>query len=376
MTSPPAQLPDETLARSASLPMKPAPVVLTGAHVELVPLDVARDVDELFAISSGAPCQLGARRVEAYDADAVIWRWMFRGPYPNVVALAEELSGKVAAPDGLPFVVRDRASGRALGVATYLSNRPADLKVELGSIWYSPIAQGTGASREATHLLCQHAFGLGYRRVEWKCDARNLRSRRAARAYGFTFEGVQDSHMIVKGDSRDTAWFRMLDRDWPRVQAVAAVAIARASAPTDDVRALIGELEDELAAGYSPEQRHGLSLDALFEPHVRFFLAHVGGAAVGCGGVALLDGFAEAKRMYVRPTARGLGVADALLHRLESTARDAGLAVLRLETGDVQHAATRFYQRAGFRRCPAFGAYTAMAPSSVATSVFYEKRLD
>lgn len=144
---------------------------------------------------------------------------------------------------------------------------------------------------------------------------------------------------------------------------------------TKDVVTLVGELEELLSAEYAADQRHGLSLDAIFQPHVRFFVAREGGAPVGCGGVALFDGFAEVKRMYVRQAARGRGVADALLARIEAEARAAGYEILRLETGDAQHAAMRFYERAGFRRCGAFGAYAALAPSSIATSVFYEKRL-
>jgi len=143
---------------------------------------------------------------------------------------------------------------------------------------------------------------------------------------------------------------------------------------TDEVRVLIGELEAVLAAEYPPEQRHGLSLDAIFQPHVRFLLARLRGVAVGCGGVALFSDFAEVKRMYVRDSARRRGVADAILARIEAEVRGAGLSVLRLETGVHQIAAIRFYARAGFRECPAFGAYTLMPPHSIATSVFFEKR--
>src|SRR5205085_11593657 len=103
--------------------------------------------------------------------------------------------------------------GVPAGSASFMANRPEDLKIELGSIWYGPIVQGTGVSREATMLMCAHAFGLGYLRVEWKCDARNERSRRSALSYGFTFEGIQQAHMIVKGRNRDTAWFRMLEHE-------------------------------------------------------------------------------------------------------------------------------------------------------------------
>lgn len=153
------------------------------------------------------------------------------------------------------------------------------------------------------------------------------------------------------------------------------ILIEAAPVATDTLRALICELDHTLSAEYPPEQRHGLSLDAIFQPHIRFFLARQGGDAVGCGGVALFADFAEVKRMYVRDAARGRGIAQALLARIEMETRTAGLAVLRLETGDRQEAALRLYTRAGFRCCPAFGDYAAMAPAAIATSVFLEKHL-
>jgi putative acetyltransferase len=151
--------------------------------------------------------------------------------------------------------------------------------------------------------------------------------------------------------------------------------IELAPSATEEVRALVDELEAGLAAEYPPEQRHGLAVDALFQPHIRFFLARLRGAAAGCGGVALFDDFAEVKRMYVRDAARRQGVAGALLARLEAEAREAGLSWLRLETGEQQIAAIKFYARAGFRRCAAFGDYALMAPQSIATSVFFEKQI-
>jgi putative acetyltransferase len=153
-----------------------------------------------------------------------------------------------------------------------------------------------------------------------------------------------------------------------------SVQIEAASSPTDEVRALISELEAVLSAKYAPEQQHGLPLEAIFQPHIRFFLARLGGAAVGCGGVALFSDFAEVKRMYVRNAARGLGVAQAILARIEAEVRSAArLSLLRLETGERQLAAIKLYTRAGFRRCPAFGAYALMAPDAISTSVFFEK---
>jgi putative acetyltransferase len=160
-----------------------------------------------------------------------------------------------------------------------------------------------------------------------------------------------------------------------RVSKDAGVDIERIATATADLRLLIDELDQVLAAEYLPEQWHGLALEALFESHIRFFLARLNGAAIGCGGIALFDDFAEVKRMYVREPARGRGVARALLTRIETEARVAGFGVLRLETGERQTPALRFYSRAGFRPCSAFGDYAAMRQDAIATSIFMEKRL-
>jgi putative acetyltransferase len=152
-----------------------------------------------------------------------------------------------------------------------------------------------------------------------------------------------------------------------------SVTVSLVSAPTDTVRLLIGELEDVLSAEYPPENRHGLPLEAIFQPHVRFFVATLDGDPVGCGGVALFDGFAEVKRMYVRPVARGQGVARAILDRLEAETRAANLPVLRLETGDKQTDALRLYYRYGFTDCGPFGHYAALPPRAIAASIFLEK---
>ena len=148
--------------------------------------------------------------------------------------------------------------------------------------------------------------------------------------------------------------------------------IAPVTAPDDDVRLLVGELNDELSGLYTAEQRHGLNLAALFQPHIRFFLARRQGVAAGCGGVAMFDGFAEVKRMYVRSPLRGQGIADAIMARLVNETAQAGLGVLRLETGVYSAAAIQFYRRSGFAACRAFAPYTAMPPEAIVTSVFME----
>lgn len=211
-------LSDSELSATRHLPIKPDAILLEGEQVRLVPLELERDVAALFAVSSGQRIDFGRRAVEPYDADALIWRYMFDGPFGSSDELSSSLQSQVSAPNGLCFCVFEQSTGRQVGVCNYMNNFPAHLKVELGSIWYSPIAQRTNANLEATYLMLKHAFSLGYRRVEWKCDALNARSRRAALRMGFKFEGIQDSHFIVKGRNRDTAWFRILSSEWPSVR--------------------------------------------------------------------------------------------------------------------------------------------------------------
>jgi putative acetyltransferase len=152
-----------------------------------------------------------------------------------------------------------------------------------------------------------------------------------------------------------------------------AISVEHVTTATDEVRELVGELDSELNAEYPPEQRHGYSVERIFQPGVLFFIARLDGRAVGCGGIALSDGWAEVKRMYVRPAARGKKVAQAVLGRLEAEAKRCGAKRLVLETGDVRHAAMRLYERAGFTRCGPFGDYLAMPPRAIERSVFFEK---
>jgi putative acetyltransferase len=154
-----------------------------------------------------------------------------------------------------------------------------------------------------------------------------------------------------------------------------SLVIEKADRPTEEIRVLIQQLEEELSPHYEAHQRHGLQLEAIFQPRIHFFLARRAGEALGCGGVALYPGFAEVKRMFVSHQARGQGIADAIMDRLAEVARQAGRPLLRLETGDCQRAAIRFYQRYGFGFCGPFEPYSTMPPENIATSIFMEKSL-
>ena len=153
------------------------------------------------------------------------------------------------------------------------------------------------------------------------------------------------------------------------------IAIELTKAATPEVVELLGELDAALSGPYSADQRHALSIEQLFRPDVRFFVARLEGAAVACGGIGFYDGYAELKRMYSRPSVRGRGVAKAILRQLEAEARAVGAPLLRIETGVYQEEALRFYEGAGFRRCRAFGPYATMPARAIETSLFYEKSL-
>ena len=207
----------ESMAARDRLPVKPDGVVLTGSRVVLRPATLD-DVDELFAISNGTAVQRLGHAVDAYDPDALIWRYMPFGPFRNTDEFTSMLSPILQRPDWRTFVVADRHDGALVGSASLLANSPADLKVEIGALWYSPAVQSLGVNLEACRLLIDHLFALGYLRVEWKCHASNERSKSAATRLGFRFEGVQEQHTIQKGRRRDTAWFRILRDEWVQAE--------------------------------------------------------------------------------------------------------------------------------------------------------------
>lgn len=185
---------------------QPTPQLFTGQFVTLTPLDVDADVAELFAIS------------HVDDETRKLWRYMPRGPFADVQDQAAFLREWQATPNVVAFTVREAATKKPLGSISIMSIRAEHGVAELGNIWYAPGAQRTKANTEACYLLLRYCFEeLGYRRMEWKCDSRNEPSRNAALRLGFTFEGIFRQHMLIKGENRDTAWFAMLDHEWPQI---------------------------------------------------------------------------------------------------------------------------------------------------------------
>jgi RimJ/RimL family protein N-acetyltransferase len=145
-----------------------------------------------------------------------VWRWLGDGPYLSEDALAEALAAKETSASAQFFAIVPRPDSVALGYASLMRMDPANGVIEVGNVMFSPALQRTPAATEAMYLMARYIFDeLGYRRYEWKCNALNLPSRRAAERFGFTFEGIFRQHMVVKGQNRDTAWYAMLDSEWP-----------------------------------------------------------------------------------------------------------------------------------------------------------------
>jgi RimJ/RimL family protein N-acetyltransferase len=171
--------------------------------VRLVPLDAAAHAGDLWSL------------VSAPQHDE-LWAYLFDGPYREREAFDAALARKAASEDPLFFAILEQTSGRAVGHASLMRIEPAHRVIEVGGILYSPALQRTTGATEAMYLLARYIFeDLGYRRYEWKCHSQNEPSRRAAERLGFTFEGIFRQHMIMKGRNRDTAWFSMLDSEWP-----------------------------------------------------------------------------------------------------------------------------------------------------------------
>jgi len=182
-------------------PAFPEPVVLEGQMTRLEPLDAARHAAPLFDAYASAP--------------PTLWTYMPFGPFGSVEDLAEAIERLLAYPDWRAFAVLE--DGVALGFLSYLRIDPKVGVIEIGSIAYSPALQKTGPATEAIYLMLKHAFDLGYRRCEWKCDALNEPSRSAADRLGFRYEGTFLKAAHYKGRSRDTAWYAMTDEEWPSV---------------------------------------------------------------------------------------------------------------------------------------------------------------
>lgn len=189
------------------LPSGPPPATpLTGHFCNVAPLDVDAHADELWTEFSSAP-------------DGRNWTYLFDGPFDTRDEFRTWLDTADRNPAQLPFTIVDNAGQRAVGVASYLRIAPTSASVEVGSIHFGPSLQRTPAATEAMFLMMQHAFDSRYRRYEWKCDSLNAPSRAAAQRLGFAYEGIFRQATTYKGRTRDTAWFSIIDTEWPAIRA-------------------------------------------------------------------------------------------------------------------------------------------------------------
>lgn len=177
----------------------------TGQYCYLEALDADKHAAELYAAYS-------------FDTDGRLWTYMPQGPFSNEVEYRVWVEGAHHKADPFFYAIIDSESDKAVGVASYLRIDPTSSSIEVGWITYSPLIQQKPIATEAMYLMMKNAFDLGYRRYEWKCNAQNAPSISAAMRLGMSFEGLFRQAGMVKGHNRDTAWFAILDRDWPIAQ--------------------------------------------------------------------------------------------------------------------------------------------------------------
>lgn len=359
--SPPVGAPvDTTPAR------RPERVSLTGRHVDIVPFDPDAHARDLYEASHGP------------DREA-LWAYLGAGPFEDFASFDAAYRAAAEREDPLLFTILDK-QGRAVGHATYMRIDPANRVIEVGNILYTPALMRTPAGTETMYLMARHAFEtLGYRRYEWKCNALNAPSRRAAERYGFRFEGLFRHHMIVKGRNRDTAWFSILAEEWPQI----AVAMESWLAPenfdeagrqvvpltTFNARELESEGRvlrraglDDLAAVESLQKAAyarnrillGVEPVPLLWDYARVFRERevwVLDVPEGLGGVLILQARADdllIDSVAACPKAQGFGYGNLLLTAGEARARALGRRTARLYTGEPLSANIHWYRRKGY----------------------------
>ena len=187
------------------VPQPPARAPMEGRFCRLEPLDAKVHAEALHAAN-------------VLNTDGSMWTYMAYGPFANLTDYKTWVEGATRGNDPLFLAIVDSATGKAVGVASYLRIDPANGCIEVGHLAYSPLVQRKPAASEAMYLMMEQAFKLGYRRYEWKCNALNAPSRAAAQRLGFSYEGIFRQATVVKGRNRDTAWYSIVDGEWPALQ--------------------------------------------------------------------------------------------------------------------------------------------------------------
>ena len=184
--------------------IRPVHRLIAGRFCSLEPLDADKHAEALYA-------------AYAVDADGRNWTYLPYGPFDSFASYRNWVAQYRATSDPLFFAIVSQATGKAVGVASFMRIDPVNGSVEVGHLNFSPLMQRTPLATEAMYLMMKEAFALGFRRYEWKCNALNRPSRNAAQRLGFSFEGVFRHAAVIKGYNRDTAWYAAIDTEWPRL---------------------------------------------------------------------------------------------------------------------------------------------------------------
>ncbi len=187
-------------------PQRPARAPLEGCHCRLEPLDIAAHAADMHAA-------FGA------DAAGIDWAYLPYRPLPDLASFEAWMAETCLSADPFFYAIVDAATGKAAGMVSYMRITPEHGVIEVGHVHYSPSIQRGRVTTEAMYLMMGWAFGVGYRRYEWKCHTLNARSRAAAQRLGFSYEGVFRDHLIHRGRSRDTAWYACIASEWPALKA-------------------------------------------------------------------------------------------------------------------------------------------------------------
>jgi RimJ/RimL family protein N-acetyltransferase/N-acetylglutamate synthase-like GNAT family acetyltransferase len=366
-----------SLAASETLPLgevvdstpakRPERVDLEGRYVRLVPFHAPTHAPELYHLSHGEEAER-------------LWAYLFPAPFESEKAFTSYYALAAEKDDPLLYAIIDKASGRAVGHTTYLRIEPAHRVIEVGNILYTPALSRTPGGTEAMFLMAKYVFEeLGYRRYEWKCNALNAPSRRAAERYGFRFEGIFRKHMIVKGRNRDTAWFAMLGEDWPQrafafetwlapenfdSEGRQRLALGALNASTLDGGEHVlrrADLDDLPAvealqrAAYAKNRvLLGVEPVPLLWDYKKVFRERevwVQDSATGLAGALILLPREEdflIDSLAASPMAQGKGIGNTLLVAGETRARALGYDTIRLYTGEPLSANINWYRRKGY----------------------------
>lgn len=222
-------------------PPRPDGVTLSGRFAHLEPL---------------TPEKHAAMLYRAYDGADAVWDYLPVGPFASAATFHRWMRDATAGDDPIFFAIQNLETGGWEGFCALLNIAPATGSIEVGFITFAPALQKTRAASEAMFLLMQWAFKAGYRRYEWKCNALNLASRRAAQRLGFSYEGVFRQHMVVKGRNRDTAWFAAIDREWPALKEAFQAWLAPSNFdPSGQQRERLGDLTALVRSASDPALR-------------------------------------------------------------------------------------------------------------------------